>query len=70
MTSQSNPLAALRKTAIMFASICCVATAVGAATPLLAATPTSSAFRIGTFVNVAVGAERASANLLRAGSNA
>lgn len=39
MISQNTSPAALGKTAIFFAAICCAAAAVGVATPLLAATP-------------------------------
>ncbi len=40
MISQNNSPAALRKTAIFFASVCCTAAAVGVAAPLLAASVT------------------------------
>ena len=38
MTNQNTSPAALRKTAIIFASLCCSAAAVGAAAPLFAST--------------------------------
>ena len=69
MTSQNNP-AALRKIAIIFASVCCTATAVGAATPLFAATSPTSGFRMGS-VPVASDAEaQARGHPLQAGANA
>jgi hypothetical protein len=59
MISQNNSPAALRKTAIFFASICCTAVAFSAATPLLAAT-----------VNQSLPVERATARTLPAPSAA
>ena len=59
MLSQNNSPAALRKTAIFFASICCTAVAFSAATPLLAAT-----------VNQSLPVDRASAKTLPAVSAA
>ena len=47
MISQNTSPAALRKAAIMFASVCCTAVAVGVATPLLAAGSSASALHNG-----------------------
>ena len=59
MISQNNSPAALRKTAVFFASICCTAVAFSVATPLLAAT-----------VNQSLPVERATAPTVPAASAA
>lgn len=70
LTNHNNSPAALRKTAIIFASLCCTATAVGAATPLFAATSPVAASQMGGDMTVASRTGPAAANPLRADRNA
>jgi hypothetical protein len=69
MTAQNTSPAALRKIAIIFASICCTTAAVGVATPLLAAGSATSGLAMGNVVAPPIKTAQASGDLVRTGAN-
>ncbi len=69
MTSQNKSPAALRTTAIIFASLCCSATALGAVAPL-AFSSDPSAFDVRTVVSEPSTTAHAAGNSVQGNANA